>query len=327
MGDYAIDGHWACNGQVFVAGDAAGGVFGFDGRSGKVLWSHANAHDVGLLAMAIRPDTQVVTTAGQDGKVLFWNARDGQISQTVDLGTGWIENLSWSANGQYLAVSNARRLHVYSAAGVEVWQTEDHPSTVSAIAWSKSEEVATACYSQVAFFNAADGQVNQKLQWKGSLVSMELSPDGDIVACGSQDNSVHFWRRSTGQDSMMSGYPGKPSALAFDDSGTLLATGGGEAVTVWSFAGDGPEGTRPGVLEAHVESVTSLTFSPRTTRLASGARDGSVAIWSLGNDGNGRGIGAARLDNLVAGLAWRPDGRGLVAFDAQGGLTAWRVGN
>ena len=56
---------------------------------------------------------------------------------------------------------------------------------------------------------------------------MVLSPDGGIVACGSQDNSVHFWRRSTGQDSEMFGYPGKPSALAFDDTGTLLATGGG----------------------------------------------------------------------------------------------------
>ena len=78
---------------------------------------------------------------------------------------------------------------------------------------------------------------------------MVLSPDGDIVACGSQDNSVHFWRRSTEEDSMMSGYPGKPSALAFDDTGTLLATGGGEAVTVWSFQGSSPEGTRPGVLE------------------------------------------------------------------------------
>ena len=54
----------------------------------------------------------------------------------------------------------------------------------------------------------------------------------------------------------MSGYPAKPSSLAFDDTGTLLATGGGEAVTVWSFQGSGPEGTRPGVLEFHVQPVT-----------------------------------------------------------------------
>ena len=34
---------------------------------------------------------------------------------------------------------------------------------------------------------------------------------------------------------MMSGYSAKPSSLSFDHSGVLLATGGGERVTVWSL--------------------------------------------------------------------------------------------
>ena len=154
---------------------------------------------------------------------------------------------------------------------------------------------------------------------------MVLSPDGDVVACGSQDNSVHFWRRSTGQDSMMSGYPGKPSALAFDDAGVLLATGGGDTVTVWSFQNGGPEGTRPGVLELHVEPVTTLAFARRAQRLASGGRDGAVVVWSLRRNGEGGPVGAAVVAGIVAELYWRPDGRALAALDAQGGVTAWRI--
>ena len=65
----------------------------------------------------------------------------------------------------------------------------------------------TTCYGCVTFFDIPSGEVLQKFEWKGSLISLELSPDGDVVACGSQDNSIHFWRRSTGEDSMMSGYP------------------------------------------------------------------------------------------------------------------------
>ena len=155
---------------------------------------------------------------------------------------------------------------------------------------------------------------------------MVLSPDGEIVACGSQDNSVHFWRRSTEQDAMMSGYPGKPSALAFNDSGTLLATGGGEVVTVWSFQGGGPEGTRPGELEHHVQPVTTLAFARRGMRLASAARDGAVVVWSLQRDGNGRPIGSAVLAGIGEELYWRPDGRALAALDARGGVTVWRIG-
>ena len=248
-------------------------------------------------------------------------ARQAKLST---VGTGWVDNVAWSPDGQWLAASCSRRVCAYDAHGSEVWRSDDHPSTVSAIAWSSTGELATACYGRVTFFDAYTGELRQKLAWKGSLVSMALSPDGDVVACGSQDNTVHFWRRSTEEDSMMSGYPGKPSALAFDDAGILLATGGGDSVTVWSFQGGGPEGTRPGVLELHVEPVTTLAFARGALRLASGGRDGTVVVWSLRRDGEGGPVGAAMVAGVVAELYWRPDGRALAALDAQGGVTVWR---
>lgn len=124
---------------------------------------------------------------------------------------------------------------------------------------------------------------------------------------------------------MIEGYAGKPSALAFNDAGTLLATGGGDDITVWSFHGAGPEGTKPGILEYHDDSVTTLAFARRGTRLASGARDGTVVVWSLKRSGRGDATGAARLNDVVATLHWRPDGRALAALDAQGRATVWRV--
>ena len=309
-----------------MVGDAAGGVYAFDGKSGAAIWERRGVHEGGVLAVAIHPSGTAFATAGQDSRVLLWSAADGKVSRAIDVGGGWVENVAWSPAGQWLAASCSRQVRAYGADGAEVWRSDDHPSTVSAIAWSSVGELATACYGRVTFFAAPTGELRQKLEWQGSLVSMVLSSDGDIVACGSQDNSVHFWRRSTEEDSMMSGYPAKPSALAFDDTGTLLATGGGEAVTVWSFEGSGPEGTRPGVLELHVQPVTTLTFARRAMRLASGARDGAVVVWSLQKDGEGDPIGDAVVAGAVAGLYWRPDGRALAALDARGGVTVWRIG-
>jgi len=323
--DYAIDGGWMRRGGSLVVGDAAGGVSGFEGTSGALLWARRQVHEGGLLGVGIHPGGDSFATAGQDGRVLIWNAADGQIRQALDLGSGWVENLAWSLDGRWLAASISRRVHVFGADGHEAWRSPEHPSTVSAIAWTDTGELATACYGRVSFFDASSGEVRQTLEWKGSLVSMVLSPDGDVVACGSQDNSVHFWRRSTAQDSMMSGYPGKPSALAFDDTGMLLATGGGEAVTVWSFQDGGPEGSRPGVLELHVQPITTLSFALRGLRLASGARDGAVIVWALQADGEGRPVGAALVGDAVVRVAWRPDDRALAALDARGGVTVWRV--
>ena len=324
--DYAIAGGWTHRGEALVVADAAGGVYAFDGKSGKSAWAGHGAHDGGVLAMAIHPSGTTFATAGQDGRVLLWDVAEGRAKQAIDLGLGWVDNVAWSPDGKWLAASCSRQVRAYGADGREAWRSDDHPSTVSAIAWSGAGELATACYSRVAFFDASTGKLRQKLTWKGSLVSMVLSPDGDIVACGSQDNSVHFWRRSTEQDSMMSGHPGKPSALAFDDTGTLLATGGGDRVTVWSFLGRGPEGTHPGFLDLHVQPVTTLAFARRALRLASGGRDGAVVVWSLRKNGEGDPIGAAVVPDVVAELYWRPDGHALAALDAQGGATVWRVG-
>ena len=327
VADYAIAGGWGLRGEALVVADSAGGVYAFDGKSGESAWARQGVHDGGVLAMAIHPDGTAFATAGQDGRILSWDVAEGEVKQAIDVGSSWVDNVAWSPEGQRLAASCSRQVRAYGADGAEAWRSDDHPSTVSAIAWSSAKELATACYGRVTFFDASTGELRQKLEWKGSLVSMVLSPDGDTVACGSQDNSVHFWRRSTEQDSMMSGYPGKPSALAFDDTGTLLATGGGEVVTVWSFQGGGPEGTRPGILELHVRPVTSLAFARRAMRLASGGRDGAVVVWSLQKDGTGSPIGAAAATDVVADLYWRPDGRALAALDAAGGVTVWRIGS
>ncbi len=326
VGDYAIAGGWSLRGEALVVGDAEGGVYAFDGKSGATAWERPRVHDGGMLSMAVHPSGAALATAGQDGQVLIWDAAEGQVSRAVAVGSDWVENVTWSPDGQWLAASCSRQVHVYDKDGAEVWRSDNHPSTVSAVAWSGVGELATACYGRVTFFRAATGELRQKLEWQGSLVSMVLSSDGGIVVCGSQDNSVHFWRRSTGQDSEMFGYPGKPSALAFDDTGTLLATGGGEAVTVWSFRRKGPEGTRPGVLDFHILPITTLAFAPGSMRLASGGRDGAVVVWSLQRNGKGGPIGAENVGDAVAKLYWHPNGDALAALDAQGGVTVWQIG-
>ncbi|WP_320663908.1 hypothetical protein [Prochlorococcus sp. MIT 1223] len=321
--DYAITCGWVLQGKAFLVGDSVGGIYAFEGKSGDVIWNKKEVHKGGLLAMSIHPDGNSFSTAGQDGQVLIWDSKEGQLSKVLDLGKGWAENIKWSPDGNFLAVTLSRYVYVFCANGQEQWCSGEHPSTVSAIEWSKSNELATACYGRVTFFDVVNKKVNQKLEWQGSLISMVLSPNGDIVVCGSQDNSVHFWRRSTNQDSEMTGYPGKPSQLAFDHSGTLLATGGSEIVTVWSFHGNGPEGTVPGQLTLHNDFISSLSFSHNGMLLASAARDGSVFVWFLNNNGQGDPVGGAFAGELVSQIAWRPDDCALAAVNAKGGIIIW----
>ena len=323
--DYVIACEWAEDGNILLVGDVAGGVNALDGKTGKTLWQKSSIHEGNLLAMRVSPNGKLFATSGQDGCILIGETTEGSVIETIELGQGWVEHLEWSKDGKSLAASISKNVYIFDCKGKEKWRSEQHSSTVSAIAWSRNDELATACYSKVAFYDVIENKTKQMLQWKGSLISMKLSADGDIVACGSQDNTVHFWRRSTGQDSMMSGYRGKPSSIAFDSTGKLLATGGSEIITVWSFENDGPEGTTPGQLYHHQSFVSDFSFSPQGKRLASGARDGSLAVWGLKNDGHGGSIGTSQMSAQVSSIAWRKDSRALAAGDAMGLVVTWKV--
>ena len=321
VNDFAISGGWTFDGKVFVVSDASGGVYVFNGDSGKQIWIRSNSHEGGTLATSIHPTENKFVTTGHDGKVLIWDVYNNSPLKIISVGSEWVENVSWSKDGKLFAVSCSKKVHIFDSIGDEVWVSDNHRSTVSNIEWSLDGELATSCYGCVSFFDGESGKQKQKLEWKGSLISMVLSPNGDIVVCGSQDNTVHFWRRSTEQDSMMSGYPLKPSNLAFDESGVFLATGGGENITVWSFKGEGPEGTTPLSLKFHSKPITSLVFANRCMNLASGARDGTLAIWGLREDSKEGGLCDTRVNESISNLYWRYDDNAIGVLDRQGGVT------
>lgn len=315
---------WSRQGDLLLVADAAGSLTAFSAHDGAVVWKQF--HSECVMALASHPARATVASAGQDGWVHVWDFATGDQACSVSVPEQWVEHLQWSPLGDYIAASSGRYCRVWTATGDLVWTSEEHDSTVSGIAWSPAGELLTTCYGQVTIWQLPSSVPLQRFQWKGSLISLCLSPDGDIIACGSQDNSVHFWRRGSGKDSMMSGYTSKPAALDFDPSGSLLATGGSTAVTVWCFAAGGPEGTAPVELTVHTDVVTSLRFAHRKERLlASGGRDGGVVLWSLDRRGEGAPVAAVALVDAVEGVAWRPDDRALAIIDAGGGVSAFRI--
>ena len=322
--DYALTCGWIHNGDSLLVGDICGGLYLFDGFTGQIKWTKKDIHEASLLAIAIHPSKPFFATAGKDGRLIIWHSQKSDFVKTIELGRGWVEHLYWSPDGKYLAASMSRQVYVFDVDGGEIWRSSQHKSTVSAIAWSSCSEIATASYGGVTFFDVTRGSLNQKLEWQGSLISMVLSPDGDVVACGSQDNSVHFWRRSTEMDAEMTGYPGKPSQLAFDQTGAFLATGGSDQVTVWTFEGDGPEGTLPGQFGLHSEPISSLSFANYGPLLASGSRDGSVLIWFLDQCGDGDPLGGVFSGEKISSMAWSPDDNAIATVNANGGVAVYK---
>ncbi len=107
----------------------------------------------------------------------------------------------------------------------------------------------------------------------------------------------------------MSGYPLKVRELAWDNDSRYLATGGCELITIWDVSGKGPAGRRPIQLKFHEERLTALEFQPAGTRLASGSKDGKVAIWKSVKEKQPEFV--TELDSPISTLRWSPCGKSL----------------
>src|SRR5262245_37033325 len=139
--------------------------------------------------------------------------------------------------------------------------------------------------TRLAVGGLADAQLwdvaawRQELQLTGhaSLVrSIAWSPDQTRIATGSEDSTIKIWDPMTGALlSTLEGHRATVNALAWSPDGSLLASGSDDRdIRLWTSDGDSL-----GVLGSRGGAVLSLSWAPSET-LASGASDGSVALWS-----------------------------------------------
>ena len=308
LGDWVHALAWSPDGREVAAACGDGSVTTVD-LDERIRPLHG--HDAAATTVAWSA-TGVLASAGEDGQVLV----DGTPHR---LGTRWTQQLAWRPDGELLAVAYDRTVHVLDADGRTRAVSPQLPSTVSCIGWHpRGVELAAGTYGGVHLLRGGDGRAVRQLRWKGSVLALAISPDGRRLAHGNQDASVHFWDLRRGTELEMWGYATKVRELAWRHDARLLATGGGESVTTWDFAGRGPAGTKPQELECHTAPVTWLGFQPRSALLASTGQDGNAVLWQPGSDD--LPLASLAAGDRITAAAWSPDGRRLALGGAAGAL-------
>jgi WD40 repeat protein len=322
-GDYVSALEVTRDGRLCVVGLGDGRALGLELPAGKPRFT-IDAHPGGVLGVSLAPDGQTVATCGHEPAARLWTTDGTLLRELPGGGRGWVEHVAFSPAGGRLATAAGRTVRVWGPGGDPIVEAGPLESTVTGLAWrADGSGLAAISYGGVHLFPFVPGAKGRHLAWKGSLISVAWSPDGKVIAGGSQDCSVHFWRLASGRDSEMSGFPAKPKALTWDHESRQLAISGDATVTVWDFRGKGPEGSRPVELAAHKGLCTRLAFSPRKGVLASGSQDSSVLLWEPRR--GTKPFRFAFLDDEVTALAWHPDHHTLLAGDASGTVCAWEV--
>jgi WD40 repeat protein len=163
---------------------------------------------------------------------------------------------------------------------------------------------------------------------------LAYSPDGERLAVGSEDGEIHVYEAASGRETLvLQAHEGRVNAIAFDPTGSTLATAGlvDGTARIWDVASGDELATFDLTLSGERESRpcplyrTSLTqafdvaFSPDGSMLATGGWEGpsSTIIWDPTPGGEqlvlpevpeqdlwGRSVDFSPDGRLVAGVGW-----------------------
>ncbi|PSB15463.1 hypothetical protein C7B76_13695 [filamentous cyanobacterium CCP2] len=128
-------------------------------------------------------------------------------------------------------------------------------------------------------FGEADLSQSVFAETLGSILAIDFSPNGKVLATGDTDYNVHLWDVATGEQQLSwQGHDDWIRSVRFSPDGTILATASeDQTIRLWEVA----TGRCLRTLEGHTSWVRFVSFSADGKRLVSASEDKTVRLWNV----------------------------------------------
>jgi WD40 repeat protein len=142
-----------------------------------------------------------------------------------------------------------------------------------------------------------------------------LSPDGQLIASASADNTTKLWSINGTELATFRGHTSQVTWVAISPDNHLVVTGSEDkTVRLWNAKGELLK-----TLTDHNGGVRSVTFTPDGQQIVSASRDGTVKFFTL----DGRIVKTLNAHAEVCNATFSPNGEFLLTFSCTNEIKLW----
>jgi WD40 repeat protein len=242
---------------------------------------------------ALSRDGNTLAVGNLDGSVILWSVATGKPLHILSGQTDTIESLTFSPDGKTLATGSADTT-------VKFWNVATGKETLT-------------------FTGGVDSAA--KAESPQGVEFIAFSPDGAVVASGTDSGWIVIWAAATGKVLLRiaEGNFNLVNTAVFSRDGKTLITGQNDkTVKVWNLV----TGKILKTLAGHLGGVYTVTLSPDGKLIASGGEDRSIKLWNLAS---GKLIRTLYDDDGTDAVSFGPDGKTLFVMNENGGAKLWNV--
>ncbi len=255
----------------------------WDASDGRLL-ARCTGSEGEILMGRLSEDTARLVTSGTDGKVRSWDARTGQLLDSMSGPCAGSQIIDPSLKN--VVSLQTDRVVLWDFASGKLLHTFDvKPLDVATASFSKDGScVLVACQDRVTrLWNTATGQLLAVLEntTGGTFFCAACSDDGARIAIGSEDGTVTLWRPVRRgvighEGRVMHGHDGFPSHAWFSPDGKRIVTSAYDGIVkVWDAETLG----MVSVFRGHSSPILHSVFSRDGKRVHSLSMDGLLKVW------------------------------------------------
>ncbi|GAC1368122.1 MAG: hypothetical protein NVSMB44_34330 [Ktedonobacteraceae bacterium] len=241
---------WSPNGTRIASAGISATVQVWDPTNGQKVAAYAG-HSAALPAifhLEWSPDGRRIASTNMalsylDEAVHIWDASSGRRLLRIDLRRSVLKSSSpgdvtWSPDGQLLAVSWEKKVRIYNTiTGKHILTYEDHPDWISEVAWSPDGKyIVSSSARRINIWEPLTcTTLFTYIAHEGSIRDVAWSPDSTLIASAGEDRTVQIWEASTGRRQLTyNGHTDCVTAVSWSPDSTRIASSSNDrTIHIW----------------------------------------------------------------------------------------------